>query len=53
MVSKTLFYENMIIRDCFEGLRAHNTLNQLYTQTRLEIALGDMINKLPSFLSKI
>lgn len=39
--------KNMIIRDCFEGLRAHNILNQLYTQTRLDIALGDMINKLP------
>lgn len=45
-MSKTLLYENAIIHDCFEGLSAHDTLNQLYTKTRLEIALGEKINKL-------
>lgn len=45
-MSKTLLYENAIIHDCFEDLSAHNTLNQLYTKTRLEIALGEKINEL-------
>ena len=53
LVSKTLLYENAIIHDCFEGLSVHNILNQLYTRTRLEIALGEKINKLSFSLPKI
>lgn len=37
----------------FEGLSAHKILNQLYIQTRLEIALVDKVIKLLFSLLKI
>lgn len=46
LVAKTLLYENVIIHDCFEHVSAHKILNQVCIQTRLEIALGNKVNKL-------